>query len=549
MANNLLDRHQVKDHLNLLKAFSSLKNQVQSNFSFEGLKSSQLDDAAKMLIFVNMAVYRFEHWLEVITTKQLKEVNLVHLPPLDVLMVWHAYCLNPRWYCEDSLRLHPTLQRLSFPLELAATNIKYELNGNVITTSTDSSQERIWSLEMPFDPRINASMSLGRLVICPDCQGNIHTEWTNKEGKGWVDDRLVLACNKCKQWSGTRLDLGMAHFLSDFSHATQEPIAEALVSHTLAGTLTTLHNLVDLGNARLMISHIKKLSGVSQTTLSPINSLLIQNKPKWLSRTLSAYHSGTPFSIDLVGAVIRQSSFINKMVTLRFTEISESLDGQSTLDRCILRYQAFLELMSNDSKMFFVPTLDIDLAWHTHQLSRGAKYCQDTIDIVGRLVDHNDDVDEGHLTDSFSKTAQAWKAKYGVSYSGCNCFLKTEKTTEDSNEEMEDQVITLLDTDPEFSQAIPIKSNTHSLKEVLGSACGGCGGCSGGGECGGGNMSLSMQGHEVSSCGGCGAGGCGSGKCGGGALFSHNGGHQPIGACGGCGSGGCGSGGCGGGLV
>lgn len=33
------------------------------------------------------------------------------MPPIDVLMVWHAYLLNPYWYAEDGIRL-PLLQNL-----------------------------------------------------------------------------------------------------------------------------------------------------------------------------------------------------------------------------------------------------------------------------------------------------------------------------------------------------------------------------------------------------------------------------------------------------
>ena len=31
------------------------------------------------------------------------------MPPVDVLMVWHAYLLNPSWYAEDTSR-RPELQ-------------------------------------------------------------------------------------------------------------------------------------------------------------------------------------------------------------------------------------------------------------------------------------------------------------------------------------------------------------------------------------------------------------------------------------------------------
>jgi hypothetical protein len=49
------------------------------------------------------------------------------LPPLDVLMVWHSYMLNPRIYLEDSVRYtKQTLWRTSFPWELIYKTIDNE---------------------------------------------------------------------------------------------------------------------------------------------------------------------------------------------------------------------------------------------------------------------------------------------------------------------------------------------------------------------------------------------------------------------------------------
>lgn len=61
-------------------------------------------------------------------------------------------------------------------------------------------------------------------------------------------------------------------------------------------------------------------------------------------------------------------SFTEKMVNFGWTEPGRFEDDQDTLTRCIVRYHAFLDLMSSAPARFVVPTLDIDLAWHTHQL-------------------------------------------------------------------------------------------------------------------------------------------------------------------------------------
>jgi hypothetical protein len=46
----------------------------------------------------------------------------------------------------------------------------------------------------------------------------------------------------------------------------------------------------------------------------------------------------------------------------------------------------FLDLMSSSPASFFVPTLDIDLAWHTHQLTP-KNYHADCKKYLGRYID------------------------------------------------------------------------------------------------------------------------------------------------------------------
>lgn len=55
--------------------------------------------------------------------------------------------------------------------------------------------------------------------------------------------------------------------------------------------------------------------------------------------------------------VMRQTSFVNKMVTLGWTEDDRFEDNKDTLARCINRYHAFLDLMISTPGKFVVPTL------------------------------------------------------------------------------------------------------------------------------------------------------------------------------------------------
>lgn len=125
-------------------------------------------------------------------------------------------------------------------------------------------------------------------------------------------------------------------------------------------------------------------------------------------RILSAYTDDRPFSVDLIGAVMRQCSFIDKMDHYGWTKPGafDSSDDEVVLLHSVARYHAyvysnlptglseelsfvhsrFLDLMATSPGTFFVPTLDIDLAWHTHQL-KGDIYQADCKTYVGRYVD------------------------------------------------------------------------------------------------------------------------------------------------------------------
>jgi len=73
-------------------------------------------------------------------------------------------------------------------------------------------------------------------------------------------------------------------------------------------------------------------------------------------------------SIDLVAACLRQRIYTNIVITE-----CQSLETAAVLSTAAIRYHKFLFLLgkrgSGSSKRSpIVPTLDIDLCWHTHQL-------------------------------------------------------------------------------------------------------------------------------------------------------------------------------------
>jgi hypothetical protein len=68
-----------------------------------------------------------------------------------------------------------------------------------------------------------------------------------------------------------------------------------------------------------------------------------------------------------------------------------------------------------------VPTLDVDLAWHTHQLNPSV-YLQYTVAQTKTFIDHDDKVAETKLTDGFARTSKIYQTLYKEPYSECTCW-------------------------------------------------------------------------------------------------------------------------------
>ncbi|KAL5204335.1 hypothetical protein ABZP36_009206 [Zizania latifolia] len=121
-------------------------------------------------------------------------------------------------------------------------------------------------------------------------------------------------------------------------------------------------------------------------------------------------------SYDLVSAVTRQSSFFYQVDT-------PSMHDLRFLEEALARYKGFLYLIKtnqeNKIKLFRVPTYDVDVMWHTHQL-HPATYCHDMLKLLGRVLEHDDtddDRSEGKKLDvGFSGTTEQFENAFGVRY-------------------------------------------------------------------------------------------------------------------------------------
>ncbi|KAJ4880187.1 Glycine-rich domain-containing protein 2 [Raphanus sativus] len=119
---------------------------------------------------------------------------------------------------------------------------------------------------------------------------------------------------------------------------------------------------------------------------------------------------------DLVSAIKRQCPF--------YYQISRPhVDNDVFLQEAVARYKAFLYLIKRNRersvKLFCVPTYDIDLIWHTHQL-HALSYCKDMTKMIGKVLEHDDtdsDRSKGKKLDTgFSGTTAMWEETFGVRY-------------------------------------------------------------------------------------------------------------------------------------
>ncbi|CAM9417476.1 unnamed protein product, partial [Heterosigma akashiwo] len=121
------------------------------------------------------------------------------------------------------------------------------------------------------------------------------------------------------------------------------------------------------------------------------------------------------FGMDLVHGMYRQLLFISK--------VCPGMDywtNDSVISTSIQRYNKFLAVLRRENSNSrnphaLVPTIDIDIVWHTHQTQ--PVYMQDTLRLLGRHLDHDDTIPGKSLMEGFANTCMIWARKFKEPYS------------------------------------------------------------------------------------------------------------------------------------
>lgn len=387
------------------------------------------------------------------------------LPPLDVMMVLHSYMLNPRAFLEDCIRYgQMSLWKSGFPWQVVNDCIDNRsldyVPGKAAERNFEEKTGHFWdNLGDPPDTFVN----------CPKCRDPVCVPWTAGEVNGsldkpfedfygFADKSFRATCPKC-QFMIDHERLKVAKFASDVeafvtldypmpgTFYNLNGIPEWVSNSLNGGTACFPNNLVNvlcnelrlftdarLGRCRHIHDLRKEFQGkirdkrIVQQARGTIvgGDRLFPREQVAIRRMMSRYWDNhSPFALDLVGAVIRQGTFVQKMDNIDWLH-SPAL--MKTMQRLIDKYHVFFLIMAKHPKRMAVPTLDVDLAWHTHQLSP-SRYFSYSTEVTRRhsrreiFVNHDDKVEEVKLADGFEWTSiQYTRETNGGIYSECTCW-------------------------------------------------------------------------------------------------------------------------------
>ncbi|OGM45320.1 hypothetical protein ABOM_006402 [Aspergillus bombycis] len=322
------------------KRYSSAKRKYESYTATVRDTTFETRRKNKWPWFLELAVGRFTRWIRMVNRMSFSSSDsqndnepsgLGPLPPVDVLMVWHAFLLNPvdfDFYC-----VKHRLERVR----------KAPLPWQQIHEAIDS---RDWSYRLP------------------------------KAQKDWLEKQ--------------------ADFTPDL-----------------------FETLVDVGKRESHAKHVLSQYGSSSKT-SPFSLLKYIDTPANYAfvEVVQATKSEALRNEPLKKNVERQFKFVEKMHAHLWIR-SPAVEG--TLRRAIDRYEKFLQLFRDYPATTLVPTLDVDLVWHTH-LSDPEQYRTSLNERAGRMVSHDDKLGKSFLHTRFDNTHELFQIAFGQQYNVCLCW-------------------------------------------------------------------------------------------------------------------------------
>ncbi|MCJ1400340.1 hypothetical protein MMC11_003545 [Xylographa trunciseda] len=173
-----------------------------------------------------------------------------------------------------------------------------------------------------------------------------------------------------------------------------------------------------------LIDHLKSLTPLAPDQLTTLTADCRLTVPPHAVAALRQHWSlpsaaTYPTSIELIGATLRQGRFVDTMAHHLWIR-SPALPG--TLSRARARYTRYFALLAAHPGQPMVPTIDIDLVWHTHQQAPAAYHAFSLRATGGRFVNHADTIDNAVRKGGLGVVRDLWWRKWGEEYARCFCW-------------------------------------------------------------------------------------------------------------------------------
>lgn len=407
----LVTIERTKAHLLLTGAFVRLLDPIGPSYM-----GTVISD--RLHSFLSRAVYRLELYLKHVLSSSPNAQSLQSrdLPPLDVALALHSYVLSPHRLFEDSLSSFPQLLALSeFPVIELAKLI------DPVTFAYRPSPDQCAHWEertgVAFELHNYQSENPNMSISCPICMNIITVLWENN-GLGFGEANFSATCTNCEV-KVTHDYLCVAKLFSCLRAVRESDNA------FLPGTLVNSGGNAAFQRSRLIAREIinimqsedGQLQNPRDTSMADIKTKLycaedMMLKSEGIEAFMRPFTQATPFSSDIVQMMILQRDFFAKIKSFGWV-CHEYLSGPcAELDVACGQYVVFLEFLLQ-RKGRVIPPVQIDLIWHTHQLSV-SRYKENTLTLLGAFLDHvGRDEDIISYSTARDISEQYWKDTFG----------------------------------------------------------------------------------------------------------------------------------------
>ncbi|KAI8077763.1 uncharacterized protein BX664DRAFT_343423 [Halteromyces radiatus] len=362
--------------------------------------------------YLARAEVRYEKWIH-------NHFSPMLVPPLDIAFMWHVHKLSPFRCYEDLVLRLPCKKLFDDPLPL------YDLFKNEDLTPNDLKRwKQTFGEDEPYH-LTNQNMYSGTFQRpCYRCRQVIELPWSN-----YYDYRFGANHTRFPH------DCAPVDGINFWDVARMKLESDLMNGPVVAGTLLNPNGSVKV-TLNKMIAKIRPIQVIiPQNEMDYAYERQIQEQLKFLgpdyeydaNELLYAIRTSyqgnpSPFSNDLIQAVARQRKFYSNITSIHWQYPISYMSA-------IRRYHDHLALIKMHPNHKAIPTIEIDVAFHTHMMD-SLRYHKFTIHRVGKLINHDDDIPESSIRKHLSEWQTLWSNLQHRSIEHRYKFTKTRATDE-----------------------------------------------------------------------------------------------------------------------